>query len=1028
MADMHSFDPYHVFIATAHALRREAESGALAMGATFGVAVEPLPFQLATVTHILSDQRIRHLIADEVGLGKTIQAIMVLNALRSADPAHQTAIVAPERLLAQWHEELWTRGHILGHIVDDTDRARMQAWREARAAGLAPSDQDHPAARHHTASALLLRPKDVADQPDWLDPVRQHMLVIDEPQSLPREVLERLSQKADESRNDEAAYRQLLVLSATPRLGDPVWREIILGLLEPEKARLAQDEGLSAAAFIERRELEAARALVGLPSDTLSTEGAIAFRSHAPTRRITRQTRADWGAYFPARHNRVCLFDPNAAEIGRLGLIQALIAARASDGGGNGTSPPSFDAAAWTTVRGLLRSRRSVREAIDRLEGALPGMAQVRKDALEDFGDSRLEALTDVLSGIFGAEKDRERAGKPARPPEKIVIVAGDAGTIDMLEAVLPRYFPQLAQGGISALRRAGAASESSFEDIRAMQEAVEPFVQGSARILLIGDWIQAGLNLQHSARNMIFYSMPWDPQAVDQLIGRIDRLSQASIRAASRGQQTPARIRLWRLVMRQSPEEGLSAALGALGLFDRPVPPVSEEVWTEINQLITQLLTRPESGKDAALGRLAEICETWTRRGLASHLDPFAPLSTAQVQKAADRVGDIAARLQLAGEEEDSAAERVETANADWLHACDKAGGFQYEPSRPDKSDPPRRYSSFWYASRQTEPPFLLPDLDKDREWDDKAALLVRRKHLSEPPHRVVQFNAAGTQTRDLRFFDHGDSIHDGLRRGWLGFGGPQFAGHPLGELVVKVGTTHPALTWAGLPIIITLAASQPPDPPPLGATKDFVAALDWFGVSARQSYLARLDEGLAADRRWLQALMPTRLLPKASVLSENGWHLLDPQQTATLLRARPDPADKTRVSGRMHKLRAPVTAVCRQQDAAIDVDLKDLRTGDLQQIIKAWTARKRVIEAEGEVLAQCFRNRAEARGKVDNQSMAAARRGQVEADERRAALVLLATRTRVKLTGAAITAAIQSRPRRLMHACLRFVAPEGG
>ena len=84
MSDLHSFDPYHVFIATAHALRRRAERGALAMGATFGVAAEPLPFQIATVTHILSDQRIRHLIADEVGLGKTIQAIMVLNAILSA--------------------------------------------------------------------------------------------------------------------------------------------------------------------------------------------------------------------------------------------------------------------------------------------------------------------------------------------------------------------------------------------------------------------------------------------------------------------------------------------------------------------------------------------------------------------------------------------------------------------------------------------------------------------------------------------------------------------------------------------------------------------------------------------------------------------------------------------------------------------------------------------------------------------------------------------------------------------------------
>ncbi|HQU69087.1 MAG TPA: DEAD/DEAH box helicase [Albidovulum sp.] len=1025
MSDLHSFDPYHVFIATAHALRRRAERGALAMGATFGVAAEPLPFQLATVTHILSDQRIRHLIADEVGLGKTIQAIMVLNALRSVDPAHQTAIVAPERLLAQWHEELWTRGHILGHVVDDTDRARMQAWLEAGAAGLERADDDHPAARHRTASALLLRPRDIADHPDWLDPVRQHMLVIDEPQSLPREVLDRLSQKADESRNDEAAYRQLLVLSATPRLGDPVWRDIIFRLLEPEKARLAQDLGLSATAFIEQRELQAAQALVGLPSDVISNEGAIAYRCEAPTRRITRQSRADWGAYFPARDNQLCLFDPNASEIGRLRLIQTLVAGRTR---GDGGTAPSLDAAPWTTVRGLLRSRRSVRDAIDRFERTVPGMVQVRKDALEDFGDSRLEALTDILAGIFGAEKDRERTGKPARAPEKIVVVAGDAGTIDMLQAVLPRYFPDLAPDGIAALRRSMAASESSFEDIRAMQQAIEPFVQGPARILLIGDWIQAGLNLQHSARNMIFYSMPWDPQAVDQLIGRIDRLSQGSIRAARHGHHMPACIRLWRLVMRGSPEEGLSNALGALGVFDSPLPPVSEEIWTEVNQLVAQLLTHPETGKGAALARLSDLKATWAGRGLVSHLDHFAPLSKAQVQALADRVGDIADRLHLADEHETSAAERVEAANDDWLRACAKAGGFLYEPGRPDKSDPPRRYSGFWYASGKTEPPFLLTDMAQGHEWDDKVALLVRRKHMAVPPHRFVQFNAVGTQTRDLRFFDHGDSIHDGLCQGWLGFGGPNFSVQPQGELVIRVGETHPALAWNGQPIVVTLAASHPLQSPHSGVAKEFAAALDWFGATARQSYLARLDEGLAADHRWIQSLMPTRFSAMASVLTKEGWHRLDQRQTAMLLRAMPDPDNKSRIQGRMQRLLTPAAAVCSQHVSAIDAELRDLRTEDLRHAITAWTARKKLIEAESGTLAQVFRNRAAARGRVDNQSMVNALRGQVEADERRATLAVLMAQTRIKLTGAAIAAAIQSHPRSLMHASLRFVAPEGG
>ena len=164
------------------------------------------------------------------------------------------------------------------------------------------------------------------------------------------------------------------------------------------------------------------------------------------------------------------------------------------------------------------------------------------------------------------------------------------------------------------------------------------------------------------------------------------------------------------------------------------------------------------------------------------------------------------------------------------------------------------------------------------------------------------------------------------------------------------------------------------------------------------------------------------------ASVLTKEGWHPLDPQQTAMLLRARPDPDDKNRIQGRMQKLLTPAAGVCSQHVSVIDADLKDLRTKDLRQVIKAWTDRKQVIEAEGETLAQGFRNRAAARARVDNQSMVNALRGQVEADERRATLAILMAQTRMKLTGTAIAAAIQSHPRRLMHACLRFVAPEGG
>jgi ATP-dependent helicase HepA len=77
------------------------------------------------------------------------------------------------------------------------------------------------------------------------------------------------------------------------------------------------------------------------------------------------------------------------------------------------------------------------------------------------------------------------------------------------------------------------------------------------------------------------------------------------------------------------------------------------------------------------------------------------------------------------------------------------------------------------------------------------------------------------------------------------------------------------------------------------------------------------------------------------------------------------------------------------------IDADLKDLR-----QMIKAWTDRKQVIEAEGETLAQGFPNRTAARARVDNQSMVNALRGEVEAKERRATVAVLMAKTRVKVT----------------------------
>jgi ATP-dependent helicase HepA len=1030
MSDYLSFDPYFVFIATAHALRRKAEAAARAMGATYGVAADPLPFQLATVRHVLTDVRIRHLIADEVGLGKTIQAIMILNALHRHDPEHRAVIVAPERLLAQWHEELWTRGHILGHVVDEEDNARMRRHLERRAeaeAGEAPppSPEDDPIARFSEARVMLLRPRDVADQSEWLDPLRHRMLIIDEPQSIPRAVLSKLQTAANENRTDDPAFRQLLILSATPRLGDPGWRDLIFDLLEPERMRLARDAGEDPIAWFEARERSAAIDLVGRPLDELEAAGEVAFRTKARTRRISRQTRADWGEYFPHRENMVRHFIPTASECGRLDLIESLIESLLR--GKAAAAASSLDGQPWTSIRGLLRSRRSAREAIDQLDRLTASAAAVRQDAVSDFGDSRLDELLDVLSDIFGAERERPSRGEQVRKremPEKVVIVAGDAGTIDMLLTVLPRYFPELAGGAITSLRRLTAASDSSFEDIRAMHEALTPFIDGDARVLLLGDWIQAGLNLQHSARNMIFYSLPWDPQSVDQLIGRIDRLSRSSIGAVRAGHTRAGKIRLWRLVMRNSPEEDLSEAMDALGVFEHPLPQASEESWAEINRLIVALVTKKGDDRAQALARLEEIGATWKGRGFDSLLDHFNPHTKARSLKNIESIGEIASLAAIPGEQDLPVVDWIEAANRDWLHATGKTGGFTFAENHRDFSPARRRFDSLWYASRQTTPPFHLQEIKQGNERDDKVPLLLSRRHMTVPPSARVKVSEGDTSERPLHFFDHGAAIHDELLKRWLEFGARRFASVPRVETLIKVGPDHPGLALEGRPVLVSVSMGNPISEEAIAIPDTLAMSAAGLSAAAWEDCVAQHREGVEADRRWLSDLFPARFMFRVSTLGDHGWESVKQDVATTLLRARPNREDKTRVQSSEVRLKTSVASQCDRQVAEMKTEFKDYCDTALRILPKAWKRRHEAIKQDATDLAEVFRNRAETRARqVAGAAMAALQRGQVEADRRREALALARADARTKAAYALMTGTMKAQLGVTLHACLRFV-----
>ncbi|MSP59783.1 MAG: DEAD/DEAH box helicase [Myxococcales bacterium] len=146
--------------AVAHTLAAHALASAESFGDLLSLSslagVEKHAYQIETVRRVLRALRGRALLADEVGLGKTIEAIMVLREYQLRGMARRVLILVPPPLVAQWAGELQARAGVESRRTDDA-QLRLDPddfWRGegvvvaslalARSARHAPAVQAHP--------------------------------------------------------------------------------------------------------------------------------------------------------------------------------------------------------------------------------------------------------------------------------------------------------------------------------------------------------------------------------------------------------------------------------------------------------------------------------------------------------------------------------------------------------------------------------------------------------------------------------------------------------------------------------------------------------------------------------------------------------------------------------------------------------------------------------------------------------------------------------------------------------------------
>lgn len=842
-------DPYIDLCLGVQAVRRRVEREVAGLGGATGVAAAPYPHQLANVQRILSDSRIRHLIADEVGLGKTVQTLMILNALRLQNPRHRALILVPDNIAPQWLIECQTRGHFTP-------------------LGRAPEEEENGA---HVRLAYYDQLSSVTE----IDPNIYDLLVVDELQRLQANARQRITDVAGD-------FRQLLLLSATPKLEDAEAFRQLLAILEPERMAVATRTSDTPEATLRAREAEAA-ALIGAGGPDAWTAAGLMMppeRAQAPTaamthsilRRVTHTNRRDYPDLLPQRVLHRIAIEPTSDEVARQDQVWQFI-------GHAGRGAAATDLARLGQV--ALRSPRALSERINILRGRDQRdpqgfLAAATKHLEAANGDSRIEATIDLLVDIWNED-----------PDEAVLIVAEDNPTVDYLERMIPQFLPTIGPRGkrrplsLAVNRNRDASASDDLVDLfEEYDDGIGGFIDGDDQLLIAADVAQVGLNLQH-ARKLIFFSMPWSPVAVEQWIGRLDRLGSAAL-ADQPGERT---IDIYAIYQRGQVDERVVSVLDDFAIFKRSIRLDGDEI-NVVGQHIVDAALTPHTVNWQALSQEARDIANDNGDALVTPLSTALPWTTEKARALSDqfdRAGALGPLLERSTARR--AIVRIETGLRGWMRLIGRADGLRLwkgkDPDEPARTFRMLHYYRSPYATGPTEPRFPLPGLDpRDGQ---RYAYLDSRRSLESPPVPTVFLDE--NSATPLNFLDHGDPVHDTLVSEWA-----------------KIGKKVPTCLRVKIPDGHTLASEE-------GRGAYLVAVLSWvpgelyFGDLDRSHIVQLLqdsrtrqeqkpywdaiqsmEEELRADRRWLNSLFTSRLDVLAAKFDRGTWTLATPDHADTL------------------------------------------------------------------------------------------------------------------------------------------------
>ncbi|MBL7492507.1 DEAD/DEAH box helicase [Frankia sp. AgB1.9] len=518
---------------SARLLRSALRLGFRSSGGPFrslaGLAVTPRSYQLVPLLMALRMDTVRLLIADGVGIGKTIEAGLIVAELLAQGGATRFTVLCSPALAQQWHDELAKKFGLQTTLVLASTAGRLER-------DLPPGESLFEHHLYTIVSTDFIKSSRRRDEflracPDLVIVDEAHTCVAadDSTSATGRATQQRQALLTGLAADHE---RHLLLLTATPHSGKAAAFRALLSLLDPSLANLPED----------------------LSGDTRRRE------RERIARHLVQRQRADIRAYldettsFPDRQTTEESYQLSPAYRDLFADVLTFARDSVTDASGGKVA----QRVRWWSVLALLRSlasspaaavetlrnRSGIADAEDVADADARGEATVldltdaasvdgadtSPGAQLDPSKRRLAAMATIAEKLYGPKSDAKLAG--GIQIVKQLLDGGDAVVVFCRYISTAAYLADAlrAAKGFADVQVAAVTGQQPPDDRAAtVADLAERTAGSTRRVLVATDCLSEGINLHQHFSAVVHYDLSWNPTRHEQREGRVDRFGQTA-------------------------------------------------------------------------------------------------------------------------------------------------------------------------------------------------------------------------------------------------------------------------------------------------------------------------------------------------------------------------------------------------------------------------------------------------------------------------------------------------------------------